>query len=143
MSNVLPLFLTLLTFPQSTPTIEEWNRVRSKAEAQHEIIVLLMDQGQWDRILLESRKLFSIPMPAEQEHRLVGSARVLTKKLHQLSKNELSQKVLDEAIRGVKTRKSKSELCKEKAYLYNKMGQKDEAMRFFEKSLEFGEPKSP
>ena len=128
--------LILLLAPQATAFSQNWNQVRSSAERQHEMVMLLIRNGDFGRVLEASRQIFSLRFPASQEHLLVQEGRILSEALTHHQQFQLAQGLLDQALRAVRSNPSKIDLYKEKAYLYTKQGRDREAMEFFERAME-------
>ncbi|MFQ5928666.1 MAG: hypothetical protein ACE5MK_03140 [Acidobacteriota bacterium] len=143
MPNLFAL-LFLLLYPQTTSKTEQenWEQIRSIAEAQHEIVMLLIKKTQFDKVLEASKKIFSLNFPYDQEHLFVKEGQIVADALIHHKQYELAHDVLDAALKAVISSKSKASLYKEKAYLCTKEGEDDEAMKLFEKALEL-EKSSP
>ncbi len=139
MTGHLVLLLSFLATPAPGQD-SNWERVRSTAESQHEIIMILVDKKEYGKVVGESQTLFALPFPIAQEHRLVTSAKMISKALLDVSMIDLAQQVLNKALEAVKGKKSKAEIYREKAYLSRRAGRDDEAMKFFEKSVQLEKP---
>jgi tetratricopeptide (TPR) repeat protein len=132
------LALLILSFGPQANIVDSqgWERSRSVAEAQHEIVMLLIKGKEFDKVLSASQEIFSLRFPFTQEHLFVTEGRILSSALHDQQQYELAQALLDQALQAVNSNNSKALLYKEKAYLCNKEGKDDEAMEFFEKAVE-------
>ena len=130
------VLLILLLGPHTAAFSQNWNQVRSSAERQHEIVMLLIRNGEFGRVLEASRQIFSLRFPASQEYLLVQEGRILSEALAHHQQFQLAQGLLDQALRAVRTNPFKSDLHKEKAYLYTKQGRDREAMESFERAME-------
>ncbi len=115
---------------------ESWERSRSVAEAQHEIVMLLIKGKEFDKVLSASQEIFSLRFPYTQEHLFVTEGQTLSAALYDHQQYELAQALLDQALGAVNSNSSKALLYKEKAYLCKQEGKTDEAMEFFEKAIE-------
>lgn len=131
------LFSTLLVTPHSSvQEQEEWEQIRSIAEAQHEIIMLHIRNGQFDKVPAAFQKIFSLNFPKEREHLLVEEAKIVSDALVQANQHLLAHQILDEALKVVRSKQSRAALYKEKGYLCVKEGKDDLAMELFEKAVE-------
>ena len=135
MPNPVPLLLVLLS-PQTATTDTDWEQTRRIAETQHEIVMLLIKNNEFDRVLEASTNIFSLNFPQHQEPLLVKEGQILADALSGRRQFLLAHRILDAALKAVASRKSKALLYKEKAYLCNKEGEDAKAMEFFEKALE-------
>ena len=127
--------LILLLGPQ-TAFSQNWEQIRGSAERQHEMVMLLIRNGDFGRVLEASRQIFSMRFPPSQEHLLVQEGRILSEALARQQQFQLAQGLLDQALGGVRSNRSRIDLYKEKAYLYTKQGKDKEAMEFFERAME-------
>ncbi len=133
--------LILLLGPQ-TAFSQNWEQIRNSAERQHEMVMLLIRNGDFGRVLEASRQIFSLRFPPSREHLLVQEGRILSEALARQRQFQLAQGLLDQALGGVRSNQSRIDLYKEKAYLYTKQGRDKEAMEFFERAMEL-EKSSP
>ena len=134
--------LILLLGPQTAAFSQSWEQIRSTAERQHEMVMLLIRNGDFGRVLEASRQIFSLRFPANQEHLLVQEGRILSEALARQQQFQLAHNLLDQALRGVRSNPAKIDLFKEKAYLYTKQGRDKDAMELFEREMEL-EKSSP
>lgn len=136
----MPHFLALLILslgPQANIVDSQgWERTRSIAEAQHEIVMLLIKGEEFNKVLKASQEIFSLKFPFDQEHLFVTEGRILAGALNDHHQFELAQALLDLALQAVNSRSAKALLYKEKAYLCTKEGKDEEAMKFFQRALE-------
>ncbi len=136
MPHLLALLILLLGPQTNIVDSQGWERTRSIAEAQHEIVMLLIKGAEFDKVLNASQEIFSLSFPYDQEPLFVTEGRILAAALSDLQQYELAQALLDQALEAVNSNRSKALLYKEKAYLCTKNGKDEEAMKFFEKALE-------
>ncbi len=136
MPHLFPLLILSLGLQANIVDSQSWERSRSVAEAQHEIVMLLIKGSEFDRVLPASQEIFSLRFPYTQEHLFVTEGRILSGALYDHQQYGLAQALLDQALRAVNSNTSRALLYKEKAYLCNKEGKDDEAMEFFEKAIE-------
>ncbi len=134
---MVPAFLAIV-FTGTTLYVtaqDNWEEIRPIAEAQHEIVLLLIERKEFDKVPGAAREIFNLGFPEDQEHRLVKEAEILTNALLHHNQIRVAHQVLDDALSCVKTRGARAKLHREKAYVYKKEGKTDEAMREFEKAV--------
>ena len=136
------VLLILLLGPQTAAFSQNWDQIRSAAERQHEMVMLLIRNGDFGRVLEASGQIFSLRFPPSQEHLLVQEGRILSEALARNQQFQLAEALLDQALRAVRSNQAKIDLFKEKAYLYTRQGRDREAMVFFERAMEL-EKSSP
>ena len=136
MPHLLALLILLLGPQTNMIDSQGWERTRSIAEAQHEIVMLLINGKEFNKVLNASQEIFSLSFPYNQEPLFVTEGRILATALSDLQQYELAQALLDQALEAVSSNRSKALLYKEKAYQCTKEGKNDKAMEFFEKALE-------
>ncbi|MFB3904675.1 MAG: hypothetical protein ACE15E_14590 [Acidobacteriota bacterium] len=118
---------------------DDWEKTRSIAEAQHEIVMLLIKNKQYDKVLAASKKIFALNFPPSREYQLVDHARLASASLIEQKNYTLAHQLLDEALKSVHTKKSKATLYKEKALICSKTGQDGQAMKFLEEAVRLEE----
>jgi len=118
---------------------DDWEKTRSIAEAQHEIVMLLIKNKQYDKVLPASKKIFALNFPPAREYQLVDHARLASASLSEQRNFTLAHQLLDEALKAVHTNKSKATLFKEKALICSKTGQDSQAMKFLEEAVRLEE----
>jgi tetratricopeptide (TPR) repeat protein len=136
MPHVFALLILSSSLQANIVDSQGWERSRSVAEAQHEIVMLLIKGKAFDKVLQASQEIFSLRFPYNQEHLFVTEGRILSSALFDQQQYELAQALLDQALRAVNSNSSKALLYKEKAYLCKQEGKDDEAMELFEKAIE-------
>ena len=139
MPHVFALLILSLGLQANLVDSQNWERSRSVAESQHEIVMLLIKRKAFDKVLPASREIFSLRFPYNQEHLFVTEGQILSGALYDQQQYELAQALLDQALGAVNSNSSKALLYKEKAYLCKQEGKTNEAMEFFEKAIELEE----
>lgn len=139
MKSALAFLLYLTAFPnplyaQALPQ-QDWDQLRDEAESRFEIVKILIKQRKFDQLLAETEKLFAVPFPENEEHRLVKSAQTICEYVSKQKQIALAHKILDQALEAVRRNDSKADLYKEKAYLFKEEGKEEEAMEYFERAL--------
>jgi tetratricopeptide (TPR) repeat protein len=140
----LPIFLSLTLFntwlaATLPPGQEDWEKVRSIAESEHEIVMLLIENKEFDSVPAEAKKIFSMNFPEEHQDLLMEGTQEIVDALIHHRQYRVADNVVDQCMRKIKARKLLSELHKQKAYLLKKMGKDDEAMKHFRKAIELTE----
>jgi len=136
MPHLFALLILSLSLQANLVDSQGWERSRSVAESQHEIVMLLIRGKAFDKVLRASQEIFALRFPYNQEHLFVTEGQILSGALYDHQQYELAQALLDQALRAVNSNNSKALLYKEKAYLCKQEGKTDEAMEFFEKAVE-------
>ena len=132
--NVLTL-CSLFLFP-STAQGDNWEQTRELAGTQHEIIMLMIDNKQYEQVPAAAEKIFELKVPENHQNLFVREAQLLTDALVLKKEFKVAHQVLDIAVKCSRTDKIKARIFREKAYLLKKEGNSEEAMRYFEESLE-------
>lgn len=134
----------LLASPLWIPTRQDnWEEVRVIAETQHEIVLLLIEKEEFDKVPQAAREIFRLHFPANQEHRIVKEAQILTSALLQHNRTDIAHQIVTDAMNCVKTPQSKAELHKEQAFIFRREGKNDEALKEFEESLKLEKQQAP
>lgn len=140
-----PGLLTTLLFlsPLWSTTQNNWEDVRVIAETQHEIVLLLIEKEEFDKVPQAAREIFKLHFPEDQEHRIVKEAQILTSALLHHNRMDIAHQIVQDAMRCVKMPQSKAELHKEQAFIYRREGKDDEALKEFEESLKLEKQQQP
>lgn len=142
-SLLVPLLIGVSWVPSHLAAQSSWEDIRGMAESQHEIVMLLIKNRQFDRVTDAARPIFKLQFPQEHEGLLVSEAEILTDALLQHNQFEVAHSVLDLAVESVRSGKLRARLLREKAYVYKKEGRDDEALATFEKSNDLIELEKP
>jgi tetratricopeptide (TPR) repeat protein len=139
--NILTLMM-LFAAPLAAQE-SSWERTRSVAETQHEIIMLLIEKKQFTQIPNAAEKIFQLDFPEDHENLFVREAQILTNALVHHQEFVTAHKVMDIAIKCAWNDKVKARIFREKAYLFKIEGNSEEALRYFEESLELAREAQP
>jgi hypothetical protein len=133
-----PLALISCLVLTSSPIFQQsdWEEIQDLASAQHEIVLLLIEKGEFEKVLDAANEIFELDFPENEEHRLIGSIVILTDALVRNDKIGIAHQIVTTALKRVVTKKSKARLHQERAYLFRKQGKAEEALRSFKKSKE-------
>ncbi len=115
---------------------QNWEETRHLAEVQHEIVMILIDKGQFDKVPEAANEIFRLDFPREQEPLLLKEVEILIDALVHHSQLAVAHQIVDSALQCKITSKAKAQLQREKGYLYKKEGKAEEALKSFEKSKE-------
>ena len=135
MSGFASLLLSVLVIPASQGPDKDWERLRGRAESQHEIIMMLIEEGKFEEAKREAKKLCELPFPVKEQRRLVEAVRIIGNALRHQKQPKMAHEVFDEALKAVTLNKDKAQLFREKAYTCRETGDKDCAMANFKKAV--------
>jgi len=138
-SSVVLLFalLTLLgTAPasvalQSASKPPELGKVKSIAESQHEIVMLLLEKRDFSTALTEASKIFEMSWPEDHEPTLLKELLYLSDRFMHKEQASLGLQLLQTNQRMFKKAASQAAIWKEKGYLFKRMNQTDKALECF------------
>jgi tetratricopeptide (TPR) repeat protein len=109
-------------------------KTKSMAEAQHEIVVILVKKKDYEKAAAEANKIFDMKWPDDQEPLLVKEMRNLTELFLNAGQAPLSLKLIERNYARFKKRSSQAALLKETGYIYKSLGQDDKAIDYFRKA---------
>jgi tetratricopeptide (TPR) repeat protein len=125
--------------PQKTAARElsdqDLDRMLSIAEAQFEVVKLLVKQGRYDRVLPEMNKIYGLGLPEKYEQAVAESASLAADLLVEKSQFELAHQVLDEALKHMRRNASKAALLKVEAIVFKSEGNLDKALQSLEQAI--------
>ena len=121
------------------------SKTRSLAEAQHEIVMILIKKKDFDRAAEEANKIFQMKWPDDQEPILLKELLDFSTQFLRNSQPALAIRLLEANIGMFKFAQSKVAIWKEKGYVLEKMGQPDKALDCFREAqrLETLQPAAP
>lgn len=134
--RLLALLTLLGTAPasvalQSAAKPPELGKVKSIAESQHEIVMLLLEKKDFANALTEANKIFDMSWPADQEPILLKELLYLSDRFMHKEQMSLGLQLLQTNQRMFKKPASQAAIWKEKGYLLKKMNQTDKALECF------------
>jgi tetratricopeptide (TPR) repeat protein len=109
-------------------------KAKSMAEAQHEIVVLLIQKREFEKALSEANKIFDLNWPDDQEPLLVKELRNLADQFLRFSQTPLGLKLIERNFSHFKNPSSQAALQKEMGYLYKSLNQIDKSIDCFKKA---------
>jgi len=111
-------------------------RTKSMAGSQHEIVMLLIKKGEYEKAAAEADKIFAMKWPDDQEALLLSELLLLSNQFVCSNQPAISLKLIEKNSRCFKQTRSRIAILKEKGYVYKKMGQDDKAIDYFRQARE-------
>jgi tetratricopeptide (TPR) repeat protein len=109
-------------------------KIKSMAEAQHEIVLLLMKKQEYDKALVEANKIFDMRWPGDQEPLLLKELLNLADQFLSQGQAQLGLKLIERNFRYFNKTSSQAAILKETGYLYKSLKQDDKAIESFRKA---------
>jgi hypothetical protein len=103
------------------------------AQAQHDLMALLIDKGEYDKVPPALQKILDLRFAGADEPKVVSEILILSDLLVKKGQPKVSMRLVDMGLGALKEKDSLVKLYKEKGFLYKTMGQPDKAMEMFEK----------
>lgn len=113
---------------------QNWETTRHLAEVQHEIVMLLIEKGEFGKVPQAANEIFLLDFPQDQERLILVEVEMLVDALVHHEQITVAHQVVDLALGCEITDKSKAQLHREKGYLFKKEGKAEEALESFERS---------
>jgi tetratricopeptide (TPR) repeat protein len=105
------------------------------AQVQHEIVKGLIEQGRFDQVLPEMKKLFALNIPDSEEHRIAESAAIIARLFVDRKQSALAHQVLDGAFTRMNRNADKAAVLKIKAWVYKEEGKLDPAVETYNRAI--------
>lgn len=118
------------------------DQMLSIAEKQHEIAKLLIQEGRFDRVLPEMKKILDLNLPGEYEQLVAKSSGFIAYLLAENKQYALGHQLLDETIAKMRSSENVASLLKIKAFLYKSEGKRGLAIETLERSVEIEQQKA-
>jgi tetratricopeptide (TPR) repeat protein len=109
-------------------------KIRSMAETQHEIVMILMRKKEFSKAMAEANKIFEMGWPADQEPLLVKELLGLSGQFMRYQQPEIALELLEHNVKVFEDSKSQVAIYKEMGYAAKEMGRDDEALEYFKKA---------
>ncbi len=116
---------------QAGPQSPEVRKMRSFAESQHEIVMILIKKKEFDQALVEADKIFAQNWPESQEMALKKDLIYFADQFLLGGKAELGIRLIESNLKIFKDNANRAAILKEKGYLHKTMGQGDKALDCF------------
>jgi tetratricopeptide (TPR) repeat protein len=111
-------------------------RTKSMAATQHEIVMLLMKQKEYDKAAVEAQKIFEMKWPEDQEPLLLQELLFISGQFLSQGQAPVGLQFVEKNSKCFKKTASRIAILKEKGYLYKSMGQSDKAIDNFRQARE-------
>jgi tetratricopeptide (TPR) repeat protein len=125
---------TMSLFAYQSESPASLGKMKSMAEAQHEIVSILIKKKEYDKASAEANKIFDMKWPNDQEPLLLEELLNLTKQFHQQGQALLGINLIDRNQKVFKKPSSQAAILKEKGYLHKSLNQNDRALDCFRKA---------
>lgn len=125
------LFTLSMAAPHLPAQNAEIGKIRSIAESQHEIVIILIKKRDFGKAAEEANKMFQMKWPADQEPVLKDELLRFSDLFRHYGQPALAVQLLETNLSMFKSDKIKAEIWKDKGYLFKEMGQDDKALECF------------
>jgi tetratricopeptide (TPR) repeat protein len=109
-------------------------KLKSMAEAQHEIVILLVKKQEYDKAAAEANKIFDMKWPGDQEPLLLKELLNLADAFLQQGQASLGLRLIERNSKYFRKASSQASIFKEMGYLYKSLKQDDKAIEYFKKA---------
>jgi tetratricopeptide (TPR) repeat protein len=109
------------------------------AAAQHEIISILINEGQYDRVLPEFEKILELGLTGEQEQLVVKEVWSIVTALTEAGQYDSAHRLLDEALAKVAQQDNRFALLMLKGKVYKQEGRLREALGTYRQAQQLQE----
>ncbi len=143
LAGTLLAFTAGLAVPRLHAQESDFNRTRKIAEAQHDIVMMLIKKKEFAKAAEEADKIFDMKWPENQEATLRKCLLNYSDLFRHDEHPEIALRLLDKHIDMFKSNKNRADILMDKAYLLEGMGRHDEALQCFREARQFLEMKDP
>jgi len=119
---------------------ESLKKMRSIAETQHELAMLLMGKKEFSKAAEEASKIFDLEWPVEEEPVLLKELIRFSDQFRHEDQATLGIQLLENNFKAFKTTPSRATIWKEKGYLYKNLNQMDKALECFREAQRLEKP---
>jgi tetratricopeptide (TPR) repeat protein len=116
-------------------------KAKSFAETQHEIVILLIRQKEFQKALTEANRIYDMKWPDDQEPLLLKALLLVSGEFVRQGQAAYGLQVIDGNSKSFKMLASQIALWKEKGYLYKSMNQNEKAIECFRKAQDLEDRK--
>jgi tetratricopeptide (TPR) repeat protein len=109
------------------------------AYSQHEIIAILLEEGNYGQILPEFRKILKLELRDDREDMVVRSAWQIVEALKEAKQYSLAHEITDATLQGSQQAENQFSLLMLKAKLLQEEGRRSEALQLYRKAQELQE----
>jgi tetratricopeptide (TPR) repeat protein len=117
--------------PQSDSPAAGLGKIRSMAESQHEIVMLLIRKKDFTQAAAEATKIFDMRWPVDQEPLLLKELLYLSNQFTQNGQPAVALDFLKANAKAFRTSQSRIAILKEQGYLHKTLNQNDKAIDCF------------
>jgi tetratricopeptide (TPR) repeat protein len=104
------------------------------ASAQHNIIMLLLKDKDFNAVLPEFEKILNLRLPVQYEENIIREALGISEAFMKGQRADLSLRLLERGIQSMNSPKSKAALYQEMGYVYRIQGNDLKAMECFRRA---------
>jgi tetratricopeptide (TPR) repeat protein len=138
-TGVLSAFQSSSAEGQEKPGAETLQKLKI-ASVQHDLILLLIENRNFDRVELEWRKVLDLRLSGKYEGAIAQSLLTISYKLFEAKQLSLAQKILSESLSAVPfSNKNKADILRFQAYLYKEAGDLNSAIDTLKRASELAE----
>ena len=138
-TGVLSAFQTPPAIGQEKPGVEILQKLKI-ASMQHDLILLLIQNKNFDRVESEWRKVLDLGLSSKYEDAIAQSLLTISYKLSQAKQLSLAQKILSESLSAVAfSKNNKADILRFQAYLYKEAGDLNSAIDTLRQASELAE----
>ncbi len=116
---------------QADKSAAQLDKTRSLAESQHEIVILLIKQKEFEQALREANKIFDMKWPQDQEPTLLRELLLFADQFLHSGQAATGVRLLETNLKSFKNPVSQASIWKEKGYLYKNLGEDKRALECF------------
>ena len=136
-----------LAIPSALPLLPAQNadlpKMRRIAEAEHDIVMILIKKREFAQAAEEANKIFQMNWPEDQEQMLKDELLRFTDLFRHNGQPAIAVQLLETNLRIFKAPKVRAEILKDKGYMLEAMGQHDKAIECFREAKELETVKDP
>jgi hypothetical protein len=129
--GLAPLLKSGAPQPNSKDSLSQ---TKSWAESQHEIVMLLLKNKEYEKATMESNKIFDRSWPESQEPLLLKELLFLSDCFLREGQVTLGLQMIETNFKHFKRNASQIEILKEQGYIYKNLHQNDKALECFRKA---------
>ena len=111
-------------------------KTKSMAGTQHEIVMLLIKKGDFEKAAAEADKIFAMKWPADQEPLLLSELLLLSNQFVRHKQPALSLRLIGRNSKCFKQTPSRIAILKEMGYVHKSMGEDEKAYDYFRQARE-------
>jgi tetratricopeptide (TPR) repeat protein len=112
------------------------SQMKSRAESQHEIIMLLLKKKEYEKAAMEANKIFDMDWPESEEQLWLKELLNLSDQFLHQGQAPLGLQIIEKSFKRFKKDSSRIEILKEEGYLHKSLHQNDLALKCFQKAQE-------